>query len=191
MIFKCFLLFCGLCLPFLDGIICSTQVLNFDEVQFLIFGTCALVLYRIDFFNVQCEVWIKVHFFSCRQPTDSTPFIGKATILQGHLCHKPNSHKCVGLFFKSQQSSGPSDNFNGKLQTKNFNGGNFLVVQWLGLLTFMAKGVSSIPGQGTKILQVRWYSQNKYSMVVNQSYPVLGLILVIFVLLQNFYLVFL
>ena len=33
--------------------------------------------------------------------TDSTPFIGKATILQGHLCHKPNSHKCVGLFFKS------------------------------------------------------------------------------------------
>ena len=49
----------------------------------------------------------------------------------------------------------------------------------------MAKGVSSIPGQGTKILQVWWYSQNTYSMVVNESYPVLGLILVICIFLKN------
>ena len=31
---------------------------------------------------------------------------------------------------------------------------NSLVVRWLGLHTFTAEGVGSIPGQGTKILQV-------------------------------------
>ena len=31
--------------------------------------------------------------------------------------------------------------------------GEFLVVQWLGLCTFTAEGVGSIPGQGTKIPQ--------------------------------------
>ena len=32
------------------------------------------------------------------------------------------------------------------------NGGNSLVVQWLGLLAFTAQGVGSVPGRGTKIL---------------------------------------
>ena len=31
--------------------------------------------------------------------------------------------------------------------------GNSLAVQWLGLCTFTAEGLGSIPGQGTKILQ--------------------------------------
>ena len=31
--------------------------------------------------------------------------------------------------------------------------GNFLVVKWLGLCTFTAKGLGSMPGWGTEILQ--------------------------------------
>ena len=40
-----------------------------------------------------------------------------------------------------------------------YNVGNCLGVRWLGLCTFTAKGLGSIPGQGTKILQdarCRW-----------------------------------
>ena len=37
--------------------------------------------------------------------------------------------------------------------------GNSLEVQWLGLHTFTAEGVGSIPGQGTKILQAAWCGQ--------------------------------
>ena len=37
--------------------------------------------------------------------------------------------------------------------------GNSLVVQWLGLCAFTAEGPGSIPGQGTKILQVAQRSQ--------------------------------
>ena len=33
---------------------------------------------------------------------------------------------------------------------------NSLVVQWLGLHAFTAKGVGSVPGQGTKIPQATW-----------------------------------
>ena len=36
---------------------------------------------------------------------------------------------------------------------KNETGGNSLAVQWLGLFASIAGGPSSIPGQGTKILQ--------------------------------------
>ena len=45
--------------------------------------------------------------------------------------------------------------------TKCRNFGNSLVVQWLGLHAFTAKGPSSISGQGTKILQTVWSSQFK------------------------------
>ena len=38
---------------------------------------------------------------------------------------------------------------------------NSLVVQWLRLCTFTAKGPGSIPGQGTKIPQAVWSSQKK------------------------------
>ena len=38
---------------------------------------------------------------------------------------------------------------------------NFLEVKWLGLSTFTAQGVCSIPGQGTKILQAVWCGQKK------------------------------
>ena len=31
--------------------------------------------------------------------------------------------------------------------------GNFLVVKWLGLCTFTAEGLGSMPGWGTEILQ--------------------------------------
>ena len=37
--------------------------------------------------------------------------------------------------------------------------GNSLVVQWLGLCVFTAKGPGSIPGQGTKIPQAMQPSQ--------------------------------
>ena len=39
--------------------------------------------------------------------------------------------------------------------------GNSLVVQWLGLNAFTAKGLGSIPGQGTKIPQVASRGQKK------------------------------
>ena len=39
------------------------------------------------------------------------------------------------------------------------NEGNSLVVQWLGLHAFTAKGRGSIPVLGTKILQATWCSQ--------------------------------
>ena len=38
------------------------------------------------------------------------------------------------------------------------NSGSSLAVQWLGLCAFTAMGLSSIPGQGTKIPQAEWYS---------------------------------
>ena len=38
--------------------------------------------------------------------------------------------------------------------------GNFLVVQWLGLLTFTSWGLGSIPGQRSKIPQGAQPSQN-------------------------------
>ena len=37
--------------------------------------------------------------------------------------------------------------------------GNSLVVQWLGLYSFTAKGQGSIPGRGTKIPQVKWHDK--------------------------------
>ena len=39
--------------------------------------------------------------------------------------------------------------------------GTYLVVQWLGLHAFTAKGAGSLPGQGTKITQDVWHSQKK------------------------------
>ena len=39
--------------------------------------------------------------------------------------------------------------------------GNSLVVQWLGLCTFTAKGPGSVPGRGTKIPQAMQHSQKK------------------------------
>ena len=35
------------------------------------------------------------------------------------------------------------------------------MVQWLGLCAFTSKGLGSIPGQGTKILQGAWHDQKK------------------------------
>ena len=39
--------------------------------------------------------------------------------------------------------------------------GNSLVVQWLGLSTFTAMGLRSVPGHQTKILQASWHSRKK------------------------------
>ena len=44
---------------------------------------------------------------------------------------------------------------------KNVALGNSLPVQWLGLQALTAEGPSSIPGQGTKILQATWHGQKK------------------------------
>ena len=45
-------------------------------------------------------------------------------------------------------------------QTKSFfKGGNYLVVLWLGLCTFTARGTGLIPGWETKIPQAAWYGQ--------------------------------
>ena len=38
---------------------------------------------------------------------------------------------------------------------------NFLVVQWLGLSTFIAKGLGSVPDLGTKTPQVSWSDEKK------------------------------
>ena len=45
--------------------------------------------------------------------------------------------------------------------------GNSLVVQWLGLRAFTAKGAGSTPGQGTKILQTTSCGQKKKKIVMN------------------------
>ena len=39
--------------------------------------------------------------------------------------------------------------------------GNFLAVQWLGRGAYSARGLGSIPGQGTNILQAVKHSQKK------------------------------
>ena len=41
--------------------------------------------------------------------------------------------------------------------------GNFLVVQWLGLCAFPARGMDSIYGQGNKIPNAEWQGQKKAS----------------------------
>ena len=43
----------------------------------------------------------------------------------------------------------------------NLDLGNSLAVQWLGLCAFTAKGLGSIPVQGTKIPQAAWHGQKK------------------------------
>ena len=43
----------------------------------------------------------------------------------------------------------------------NLKIGNSLVVQWLGLCAFTVKGVGSIPGRGTTILQAVWPKKKK------------------------------
>ena len=47
------------------------------------------------------------------------------------------------------------------ISSKNSKQGNSLAVQWLGLFVLTAKGLSSIPGWGTKIPQTMWHSQKK------------------------------
>ena len=39
--------------------------------------------------------------------------------------------------------------------------GNSLAVQWLGLHTFIAEGLGSIPSRGTKIPQTEWHGKKK------------------------------
>ena len=39
--------------------------------------------------------------------------------------------------------------------------GNSLVIQWLGLYTFTAKGMGLVPDQRTKTPQAVWHGQNK------------------------------
>ena len=46
--------------------------------------------------------------------------------------------------------------------------GNSLVVQWLGLSAFTAKGTGSIPGQGTKIPQAT-HQKKKWPYYPKQS----------------------
>ena len=44
---------------------------------------------------------------------------------------------------------------------KNIRPGISLAIQWLGLGTFTAEGLGSIPGGGTKISQAMWSSKKK------------------------------
>ena len=44
---------------------------------------------------------------------------------------------------------------------KKSTSGNFLAVQWLGLCTFTAEDLGSVPSRGTKILQAAWRGQKK------------------------------
>ena len=49
----------------------------------------------------------------------------------------------------------------GKHYRNIFKEGTSLATQWLGLHTFTAKGLGSIPGRGTKIPQAVQHSQKK------------------------------
>ena len=49
----------------------------------------------------------------------------------------------------------------GKHYRNIFKEGTSLAIQWLGLYTFTAKGLGSIPGRGTKIPQVVQDGQKK------------------------------
>ena len=46
-------------------------------------------------------------------------------------------------------------------ENMEYLGGTSLVVQWLGLHALTAKGLCTIPGQGTKIPQAAWCSQKE------------------------------
>ena len=46
-----------------------------------------------------------------------------------------------------------------------------MAVQWLGISAFTAVGPSSIPVQGTKILQAVWYSKKKTNKLNKQPTP--------------------
>ena len=48
-----------------------------------------------------------------------------------------------------------------KILKKKNEEGNSLAVPWLGHGAFTAKGLGSIPGQGTKISQAAWHSQKQ------------------------------
>ena len=45
--------------------------------------------------------------------------------------------------------------------------GNSLVVQWLGLFTFNAEGMGSIPGRGTKIPQAAQQGQKRKKKAIH------------------------
>ena len=47
--------------------------------------------------------------------------------------------------------------------------GNSLVLQWFGHCAFIAKGLGSIPSQGTKISQAMWYDQ-KWIKIITACY---------------------
>lgn len=47
---------------------------------------------------------------------------------------------------------------------KTLSARNFLVMHWLGLCAFTAKGPGSAPGRGTKIQQAAWSKQKQNKM---------------------------
>ena len=53
---------------------------------------------------------------------------------------------------------------------KEWNSGNSLVVQWLRLHAFIAEGVGSIPGWGTKIPEATWCGQKKGNEILTHAY---------------------
>ena len=77
-------------------------------------------------------------------------------ILFPTCCTKPTTvRKCISGGLCSALRSG-----NKKVYCRNS-----LAVQWLGLGTFTAGGLSSIPGLGAKIPQSTWCSQKKKSLL--------------------------
>ena len=54
-------------------------------------------------------------------------------------------------------------------QFKNIHLGNSLAVQWLGLCTFTAEGLGSIPGPGTRILQAVQHGTKKKKKVIQNN----------------------
>ena len=81
---------------------------------------------------------------------------GASKRIQGHLAPGTQMFTFSPVRARSQQLSSWSQRGCWEVGMRGCMRGNPFVVQWLGLHISTAGGISSIPGQGTKILQAMW-----------------------------------
>ena len=108
-------------------------------------------------------------FFSARVPS---PLNRVRQSFQQIVLGKPYTHM-QDLTLSTKTNSKCTKDFNMKPKTiqplEENSGGTSLAVQWLRPKAFTVSGVSSIPGQGTKIPPAMQHSQNKENMVGKAS----------------------